>query len=805
MKPRPQKKSPALPPRPPRQNQAGPVIAASQRRNRWIFGLVGLLALSLGAGLGFTPLVRSVAYSKAKQRGLVMRLGSARPGWLKIHLRNVEVQPIGVDSVTAHLDLITVSVTSLGAIKAIDVMGGTVRARGPISKVRGQLSNWRNRSKPASTVSSGGSGSSRKIVGSDLFVDWANWDSQGNRNRLGGVHFELSGKTQSLGFASAEVNTSTSRWLLADAVVTVLRSAEGTHLQSAKVRRVEGQLTLSPASESPDASNPLAASKPLLAEPLEATVTADPKPASALQQRLAGLAALGWPATQARLNRLKAPVKKWLAPEAAFAVEEIQFQLVRGDSVLNFGPAPLNVFRANDSLHAKFQSPATSDGQQLAIEGVLPLGEGTSTGKLSGGPVPLSTLGVLEGNFGLQNVSKTLLTAKTQITLSPLGLINISATGSLSGLSIQRDALGPEALRNMNLGWGGQLQIDLRASSVTLTHGTANLGQAQLQFDTSVERQEDDLKLKLRIDMPETPCQVLFDAAPEALLPMLQGIELGGTLGLHSSVEFDTAAPKDAEVEWKLENRCTVLTTPEAVDPARFSEPFAHLVLDGESRAMEVTLGPTTDQWVPLEEISSYMQTAVMVCEDARFFTHRGFNNSAIRDSIASNLRAGRFVRGASTLTMQLAKNLYLGREKTISRKFQEAALTMLLEERLNKEDILELYFNVVEFGPGVYGIRQASQHYFNSHPGELSLAQALFFGSILPNPKATHFEEDGALNKRWGEHLQYLMRVAHRREHISEEELTAGSLEKLRFGQRHQPVESDFLFGSSLFGDLGG
>ncbi len=89
---------------------------------------------------------------------------------------------------------------------------------------------------------------------------------------------------------------------------------------------------------------------------------------------------------------------------------------------------------------------------------------------------------------------------------------------------------------------------------------------------------------------------------------------------------------------------------------------------------------------------------------------------------------------------MQLAKNLYLDRGKNLSRKLQEAILTMYLEQELTKEQILELYLNVVEFGPMVYGIGPAARHYFNAAPGELSLGQALYISSIMPNPKAQHF-----------------------------------------------------------------
>jgi monofunctional biosynthetic peptidoglycan transglycosylase len=216
--------------------------------------------------------------------------------------------------------------------------------------------------------------------------------------------------------------------------------------------------------------------------------------------------------------------------------------------------------------------------------------------------------------------------------------------------------------------------------------------------------------------------------------------------------------------------------------------------MDAKGNPQDLTTGPTTAEWVPMGDISPNLETALIICEDSRFFAHHGFDDKAIRDSIGDNLRAGHFVRGASTLSMQLAKNLYLGREKTLSRKLQEAVFTLLLEERLSKQDILELYLNVVEFGKGIYGIRNAAMYYFNSHPGELSLAQAMYLGSVLPSPKANHFQPDGALRKRWAEHLQVLMRIAHKIHRISDEELAAGLSEQIVRGQSHVRPDIDFL-----------
>jgi membrane peptidoglycan carboxypeptidase len=124
---------------------------------------------------------------------------------------------------------------------------------------------------------------------------------------------------------------------------------------------------------------------------------------------------------------------------------------------------------------------------------------------------------------------------------------------------------------------------------------------------------------------------------------------------------------------------------------------------------------------------------------------------------------------------MQLAKNLYLDRGKNLSRKLQEAVLTMYLEQALTKDQIMELYLNVVEFGPLVYGIGPAAKYYFETTASDLSLGQALYISSIMPNPKVQHFAVGGAVSPSWADVLRRLMKIAHDRKHITDEELDEG------------------------------
>ena len=150
-----------------------------------------------------------------------------------------------------------------------------------------------------------------------------------------------------------------------------------------------------------------------------------------------------------------------------------------------------------------------------------------------------------------------------------------------------------------------------------------------------------------------------------------------------------------------------------------------------DRRAFRLDLRP-----VGLDRISPRLAEAVRLSEDASFFGHRGFDWREIRNAAEQNLKAGHTVRGASTLTQQLAKNLWLGTERTWLRKAREALLTVKLERSLSKQRILAVYLNVVEWGDGVFGAEAAARHWFGVGAGELSAAQAAALAAMLPAPR---------------------------------------------------------------------
>ncbi|HYQ98849.1 MAG TPA: monofunctional biosynthetic peptidoglycan transglycosylase [Casimicrobiaceae bacterium] len=140
--------------------------------------------------------------------------------------------------------------------------------------------------------------------------------------------------------------------------------------------------------------------------------------------------------------------------------------------------------------------------------------------------------------------------------------------------------------------------------------------------------------------------------------------------------------------------------------------------------------------WVPLERISPNLRRAMIAAEDAKFVEHSGFDWDGIRSALEKNERRGRVVAGGSTITQQLAKNLFLSPEKSYVRKAEEAVVTVLLEAMLPKRRILELYLNVIEWGNGVFGAEAAAQRYFGLPASRLSAEQAARLAAMAPSPR---------------------------------------------------------------------
>jgi monofunctional glycosyltransferase len=141
------------------------------------------------------------------------------------------------------------------------------------------------------------------------------------------------------------------------------------------------------------------------------------------------------------------------------------------------------------------------------------------------------------------------------------------------------------------------------------------------------------------------------------------------------------------------------------------------------------------DSWVPLSKISRPAVDAILTSEDDRFYQHPGYDLKSIRDAVKTDLRSRRFKRGASTLTQQIVKNVFLERKKSLGRKIQELFLALEVESEIEKDRILEIYLNTAQFGPDLYGIGWASYTYFGKEPSALTPREGAFLAMLLPSP----------------------------------------------------------------------
>jgi membrane peptidoglycan carboxypeptidase len=181
--------------------------------------------------------------------------------------------------------------------------------------------------------------------------------------------------------------------------------------------------------------------------------------------------------------------------------------------------------------------------------------------------------------------------------------------------------------------------------------------------------------------------------------------------------------------------------------------------------------------------VASPFLNAVLTQEDSRFYEHKGFIVREFQSALVRNLLAGRFKFGASSITMQMVKNVFLYRDKTISRKLQELFLTWYVEVTLEKDRILEIYVNAIEYGPGVYGIVQASRIYFDKHPREIEPREAAFLAHLLPHPRKRYFQYcKGKMSKRWENKVGRILNNMHKRKRLTDEEYEEATEATLEF-----------------------
>ena len=284
-----------------------------------------------------------------------------------------------------------------------------------------------------------------------------------------------------------------------------------------------------------------------------------------------------------------------------------------------------------------------------------------------------------------------------------------------------------------------------------------------------------DTTYQVNVIIEKTSAQDFISSLPEGLFTHFKGMEAEGTFSYRLDFLYNENKPRDLIFDSRLEKEGLRITKYGEANLSKLNGDFIYQALEKGRVQRNIDVSYNNPNFVPLDQISPLLKKAVLTTEDPSFFYHRGFIDEAFRQSIIKNIRKRKFVRGASTISMQLVKNVFLTREKTLSRKLEEILLVYILENnRLSsKERMFEVYLNIIEWGPNVYGVGEAARFYFGKSPSALTLSEAMYLAIIIPSPKKFmwRFGKDGQLKDHVGKHFQSLAGLMIRRNVLMQED----------------------------------
>ncbi len=247
--------------------------------------------------------------------------------------------------------------------------------------------------------------------------------------------------------------------------------------------------------------------------------------------------------------------------------------------------------------------------------------------------------------------------------------------------------------------------------------------------------------------------QDFFDSFPQGTFESVEGIKVTGKLNYKLALYLNTKDPDNVRFYSGLDRQNFKILQFGRANLAKLNQDFIYVPYEKGKPMPARDISPANPNYTPLNSITPNMRYAIMTAEDPSFYRNHGFVEESIRKSIATDFKEKEFKRGGSGISMQLVKNAFLVRQKTLSRKFEEILIVWLIENNgiMTKDRMLEVYLNIIEWGRNVYGIGEASRYYFNKRPSELELGECIYLASIVPSPKKGlyAFEPDGSLRYR--------------------------------------------------------
>jgi len=227
------------------------------------------------------------------------------------------------------------------------------------------------------------------------------------------------------------------------------------------------------------------------------------------------------------------------------------------------------------------------------------------------------------------------------------------------------------------------------------------------------------------------------------------------------------------------------------------NDTFTYNIIHSDIIKKTIRIDTKNENYRSLEQISPYLKNAVITAEDGGFYSHKGFDLGGFRYALVHNIKQKNLYRGGSTITMQLVKNLFLNRNKNLLRKAEEAIVVWLIETQklVEKDRILEIYLNIIDWGPNINGISEASEFYFNKNSKDLNLNEAIFLASIIPRPNSymQSFDTLGNLKTHMEGYFNFIAGKMYERGLITEEDYS-----ELQYNVNITSFAKDFVFNNS-------
>ena len=337
---------------------------------------------------------------------------------------------------------------------------------------------------------------------------------------------------------------------------------------------------------------------------------------------------------------------------------------------------------------------------------------------------PLLDGGIANGSVNLQSSTDAL---RFHVDIGARG----ARFGALADNTGDEPQLGDAT--DVTLRFDGDWQRAKGTIEIPEVHGT--LAGADLSGSMSLRDMDSDPSVDLTLGVRQLEFGRMLGAAglavPKSLGLAPGGSELG-TASIEVSVRGRASDPAAVVVTQKIN-----FSPPRPMPPAisRLRGDFVYRSDDGPIPHRPIDVSPSSPDFIALHDIPPLFVRTLLLSEDAGFYGHRGIDLRELPTALLTNLSRGDAARGASTITQQLAKNLFLSRDKEVGRKLQELAITFLLESALGKDRILEIYLNIIEWGPDLRGLRPAAHHYFDCEPQALTSAQMAFLVAIILGP----------------------------------------------------------------------